>query len=571
MTKKGFIATTLIYSFFLVFCAVILSYIGISTHNKNLLNRANENIRKDIGEKTISDLDIGAIVSLNLSTTYLDLNSLKWHVFYNDGKEAELVSSSIVFSSDDIDYIKYLTSTLYNDCTINSTRLLAKDDLYKTIKNSVTDTKVLRSIVNAENVAGANTDYLLIDGDTLYKYTYKEPSNINASLASYIDTAFPELENGDANLPTYNASEPKNVRIVIELSGDLRILSGSGTISNPYQIDENTCYGSLSLASKILSNGYDNKTNYTNVGTQTSIADEGIRTTEDDYGTSFYFRGDVKNNYVVFAEKCWRIVRITGNGGVKLVLHNDGGRNCNVKPNMNYIYSGNNILKTTFNTNANSNTYIGYKFNNNGTNSSTYNETHMNVNDSNVLVVLKNWYNQTFTDDDKNKLEDVIWCNDKSINAGSTTGYGTTETYYSGYYRISNNSLTPSLKCPNGSGTNAAISRFTSEDVIYGNGVLNGYKIGLLTADEVAFAGLTADDNNILINRSYLMSSDVWWTMTPMAYNGDSAKVYAVDAFGTIRGYAVNDSSIAIRPSITLSPKVSASGAGTVNNPFVVK
>lgn len=570
MTKKGFIATTLIYSFFLVFCAVILSYIGISTHNKNLLNRANENIRKDIDEKTISDLDIGAIVKLNVSTSYLDLSSLKWHVFYNDGKIAELVSSSIVFSSDDINYINFLTSTLYSDCTINNTRLFTKDDLYITVKNSVTDTRILKSIANVENVAGANTDYLLVDNNKLVKYTYREPSDSNASLASYIDVALPQKDNGDAAFPEYTANETKNVRIVINLSGNSRILSGSGTISNPYQIDENTCYGSLSLANKILSNGYDNKTNYTNPGTEAAYGDEGIRTTEDDYGTSFYFRGDVKNNYVVFAEKCWRIVRITGNGGIRLILQNYNDRNCNVKPNMSYIYNGNNILKTSFNTSANSNTYIGYKFNDNGTNSSTYNETHMNVKDSNVLVVLKNWYNR-FTEEEKNKLEDVIWCNDKSLGTGSTTGYGTNATSYSGYYRISDNSVAPTLKCPNGSGTDKSISKFTSYDTLYGNGILNDYKIGLLTADEVAFAGLTGDENNILVNRSYLMSSDIWWTMTPMAYNDNSAKVYAVDSFGTIKGYAVSDSSIAIRPSITLSSRVSASGSGTINDPYIVK
>ena len=67
------------------------------------------------------------------------------------------------------------------------------------------------------------------------------------------------------------------------------------------------------------------------------------------------------------------------------------------------------------------------------------------------------------------------------------------------------------------------------------------------------------------------MSSDVWWTLTPMAYSDNSAKVYAVDSFGTIKGYAVNDSSIGIRPSITLSPKVMTSGSGTINNPYVVK
>ena len=48
-----------------------------------------------------------------------------------------------------------------------------------------------------------------------------------------------------------------------------------------------------------------------------------LASTEDDYGTSYYFRGDVKNNYVEFANKCWRIVRIGGDNTAKLILHND--------------------------------------------------------------------------------------------------------------------------------------------------------------------------------------------------------------------------------------------------------
>ena len=50
--------------------------------------------------------------------------------------------------------------------------------------------------------------------------------------------------------------------------------------------------------------------------------------TEDDYGTSYYFRGNVKNNYVNFAGMCWRIVRIEGDGSTKLILE-DKNAECN--------------------------------------------------------------------------------------------------------------------------------------------------------------------------------------------------------------------------------------------------
>ncbi len=53
------------------------------------------------------------------------------------------------------------------------------------------------------------------------------------------------------------------------------------------------------------------------------ISKENERTlsvTEDDYGNSYYFRGNVKDNYLNFNNMCWRVVRIEGDGSIKLIL-----------------------------------------------------------------------------------------------------------------------------------------------------------------------------------------------------------------------------------------------------------
>ncbi|MBP3456770.1 MAG: hypothetical protein J6K36_01510 [Bacilli bacterium] len=93
-----------------------------------------------------------------------------------------------------------------------------------------------------------------------------------------------------------------------------------------------------------------------------------LASTVDDYGTSYYFRGAVKNNYVEFANKCWRIVRITGDGSVKLVLHND-----NTAGAANPCSSANNstdaafarysaTYKSAFNKNYKDNAHIGFMY-----------------------------------------------------------------------------------------------------------------------------------------------------------------------------------------------------------------
>ncbi|PWL43836.1 MAG: hypothetical protein DBY43_01830, partial [Clostridiaceae bacterium] len=107
----------------------------------------------------------------------------------------------------------------------------------------------------------------------------------------------------------------------------------------------------------------------TTPGAAISTASEALlASTEDDYGTSYYFRGAVTNNYVEFANKCWRIVRVGGDGSVKLILHND-----NTAKAANPCASANNSTSaafarfsgttytSAFNSSYNDNAYVGFK------------------------------------------------------------------------------------------------------------------------------------------------------------------------------------------------------------------
>lgn len=69
----------------------------------------------------------------------------------------------------------------------------------------------------------------------------------------------------------------------------------------------------------ILSNNPVNGTALSNIG-DNATENEGLLSMEDDLGTSYYFRGAVTNNNVSFAGFNWKIVRINGDGSVKLVL-----------------------------------------------------------------------------------------------------------------------------------------------------------------------------------------------------------------------------------------------------------
>ncbi len=294
-----------------------------------------------------------------------------------------------------------------------------------------------------------------------------------------------------------------------------------------------------------------------------------LASTEDDYGTSYYFRGAVKNNYVQFANKCWRIVRINGDGSVKLVLHNDNTSNasspCASSNNSTTAafarYSGSSYT-SVFNSNYNDNAYIGFMYG--ATGARDYASTHANTNKSDILKNLETWYTNNLTSYES-KLADTIWCNDKSTVSGGL-GYGTNTTNYGAYNRLASTKQ-PTLKCPNDN-NGGKLSKFTVDDTKNGNGNLT-YKIGLLTADEIAFAGSIA----YTYNRSTYLQENTgttwWWSLSPYSFYGSYADVWRVYS-----GFLDPDdvySRNGLRPVISLISSTNVTGDGTSENPYVVE
>ncbi len=294
-----------------------------------------------------------------------------------------------------------------------------------------------------------------------------------------------------------------------------------------------------------------------------------LASTEDDYGTSYYFRGAVKNNYVQFANKCWRIVRVNGDGSIKLVLHNDNTSSssspCAASNNSTTAafarYSGSSYT-STFNDNYNDNAYIGFMYG--ATGASDYASAHANTNKSTILTNLETWYTNNLASY-ADKLADTIWCNDKSTVSGGL-GYGTNETDYAAYNRLASTKQ-PTLKCPNDN-NGGKLSKFTVDDTTNGNGNLT-YKIGLLTADEIAFSGSIA----YTYNRSTYLQENTgttwWWSLSPGGFYGDYAFVWFVSS-GYLLGNRVGGD-FGLRPAISLVSSTSVTGNGTSDNPYVVK
>ena len=325
------------------------------------------------------------------------------------------------------------------------------------------------------------------------------------------------------------------------------------------------------FAETILANN-EIKTPITTPGAGISTADEALlASSEDDYGTSYYFRGAVTNNYVEFANKCWRIVRVGGDGSVKLILHNDnptGAANpCDAANNSASAafarYSGT-TYESTFNTNYNDNAYVGFKFGTVG--SSTYEATHANTNNSTILTNLETWYTNNLKAYES-VIDDNVWCNDKT-NVTDTTfnpygysnvnglGYGTNTTYYGATQRLVSKSNSaggtgPSLKC------NGELSKITS-------------KVGLITADELAFAGYAWNIGNTTTYLQENATDTYWWSLSPGSFNGGNASVWSVD--GSNGDFDNNnvDYTFGVRPSISLKSTTNVTGEGTSSTPYII-
>ena len=80
--------------------------------------------------------------------------------------------------------------------------------------------------------------------------------------------------------------------------------------------------------------------------------------TENDINPIYYYRGDVDNNNLIFADTCWKIVRTTETGGTKLIyngISSDTGTCDNTG-------TSSQIGTKAFNSSNNSPAYVGYRY-----------------------------------------------------------------------------------------------------------------------------------------------------------------------------------------------------------------
>ena len=285
---------------------------------------------------------------------------------------------------------------------------------------------------------------------------------------------------------------------------------------------------------------------------ETNKSDKGLYQGTDDDGTTYYYRGNVKNNIVYFANIYWQIVRINGNGSIRLMY--DG----TVK---NATGVNQTIGNSQFNSEYNNPAYVGYMYGN--PDSTTFDEVHANTTSSTIKTTVDNWYKTNIVNKGYSSYvsNSAGFCGDRTLTGGdgvSTNVYS----YFGPYKRYQTKS--PQFTCPN-----KERDLYTTTDSSIGNKALT-YPVGLITYDELVFAGM---DYNHVNKLACIYSIQNYWTMSPSNFYAENSVAYEWFQYGDgyLGGYGIHGS-IGARPVINLKSDVKITGGiGTANDPFVVE
>ena len=286
-----------------------------------------------------------------------------------------------------------------------------------------------------------------------------------------------------------NPNETKKYNLEIKNNGEEKLLA---TVN--INVEENNVkFNDLILSHNKVKNESD-----TNIGTDISTKNEGLIKGSDDLGTTYYFRGDVKNNYVSFGNNIWRIIRINGDNTIRIILDGE-------------TESISNYYKDT---------------------------TDFNFINSKIHAFLSNWLSENFGDYEK-YIADTKYCSDivhdDSFNYNALT-------------RIKINKI-PSFNCL---------------------GTSYNDNIGLITADEVVYAGANLAKNN---QEYYLYNKDLkspWYTMTGASGTENSINMFMVNEKGVLITNVSGDLFRSVRPVINIISDVDVTGDGTKDNPYTI-
>ena len=291
----------------------------------------------------------------------------------------------------------------------------------------------------------------------------------------------------------------------------------------------------------------------------------------EDGTTVYYFAGETRDNWLKFGKDgsnndlYWRIIRTNADGSIRLLYHGTSTTSTS-----SYITS------SAYNSTYNDPMYVGYMYGTSG----SLESNRTNNNNSTIKAAIDNWYVNNLGAKGYTKYlsTTAVYCNDRELGSGSycvsCSGKGQGN-YFGAYTRLYTNPYKTSNPAPSYNCTNIN-DKFTV-DSSTGNGKLT-YPIGLMTADEISYAGGVYGGQarvwyyyNSASNSS--VGSAYWWLMSPYYWVNGSQNIFVVGG-DTNTGVLTSDNmyqNYTVRPVISLKSCVKISGGdGTSSNPYII-
>ena len=264
----------------------------------------------------------------------------------------------------------------------------------------------------------------------------------------------------------------------------------------------------------------------------------------------YYFAGDAKNNWVKFGGFYWRIIRTNHDGSIRLLY---SGTSHNTTEG----YIGTSAFNSTYNDSM----YVGYMYGTSGSLASN----RANTNNSTIKTYIDKWYSTNLSSYSKYISTEAVYCNDRkapSYNASSSFDYYV-------YTRL--NAGNPTYDCED---IKDAFSGSNSEAKLT-------YPIGLMTADEITYAGGYKYTNLASPYAWYYLNSaggsitgsTWWWLLSPSGWDGAGAYSWSVYGSADSGRLVVNyvDNSLGARPAISLKTcALWTSGNGAPKTPYEI-
>ena len=252
----------------------------------------------------------------------------------------------------------------------------------------------------------------------------------------------------------------------------------------------------------------------------------------------------------------WRIIRTNYDGSIRLLYSG-------TSPDITSGYIG----TSAFNTKDNDPMYVGYMYGTSG----LLDSNRDNTNNSTIKTYIDNWYNNNLSSYSKFISTEAVYCNDRELAPGLTYNTGNTTFYYAPRERLSTNK-TPTYNCTN---NKDAFSGSNSEAKL-------DYPIGLMTADELVYAGgkfgttLPSPYAWYYLNSAggSITGSTWWWSLSPYGWYMSFSHVWNVrgsNDSGFLDYYGVRVAYFGARPAISLkSCTLWTSGNGAPETPYEI-